>query len=90
MQTITIAAGNTEFVDLSQAGKVMIYIPGTQNVEIAYNQQDFAGGSFVFTLLAGIQYVFDEPNPFPEAMYLRCPENEDASFQFWTMGGGYQ
>ena len=91
MQTMTIADGDIEFIDLSQSGKVMLYVPGNVNVHIAYNQQDFAGGSFFFTLIAGLQYIFDEPNPFPEAMYLKsATPGSAATLQFWTMGGGYQ
>ena len=80
---------DSQYVDLTGTGKLMIKVSGANSVRLAFDQFSLDNKPY-FTLDIGTTYIFDEPYPFIGQNCFMRSDTGASEVQVMVTGGGIQ
>ena len=87
IQSVTVGTGDSIPLDLGlQGSKVIIYT--TQDVRVAYDENNLGNSGIYFIIPAETILVFDQPTPFDSHIWLRAV-SASSTVRTWVMGANY-
>ena len=87
IQSVSVLPTDSTPLDLGLEGSKVI-IHTTQDVRVAYDENNLDSTGIYFIIPAGTILVFDQPTPFDSHIWLRG-DSTTAEVRTWVMGADY-